>query len=201
MKRILLVTALYMSGLFASLHGESNFAALGFTDKFTNDTLNALDAAFILDQYSKFNDNQAALDAIEDKEWFSVPSMKENRAERRKIVESIKEYGPAALRKMAGIDSNIPKLRIQLNNNNFNQWVQNFADKYDERAQKNREQMRNYLVEKINFADSLQAIKDDIEAQKRIIEDYKNNYSEVLKILGCSGERCDPQPPKMKKEL
>lgn len=198
MKKILLVTALFTSGLFASLHGESKFAALGFNDKFTNDTLNALDAAFILDQYSEFNQNNEALAAIEDKEWFSVPSMQENRIERNKMVGSIKD---SVLRKMSGIDSNVQKLSIQMNEDAFYEWVEVFAGKYDQRAEKDRDQMRNYLVEKINSVDSLQALKDDVEAQKRIIEDYENNYSEILKILGCSKNICSPQPPKMKKEL
>lgn len=204
MKKVLLVTALLTSGLFGFLHGESKFAALGFNDQFKVDTKNALDAAFILNAYSNF-DNDRVL-AIVEGDWFddlNRKSRQEVRKERQHIV-SLAESGPKVFRKMNALAVNMRILAVRSRDAQFFEWISEFETFIDNDSNRNRD----YLIQEVASINSIEAWNEALKrfekviaAQQAIIEKYEGKYSEILKILGCSGPVCQSTPLMLEKEL
>lgn len=194
-----------MSALFGSLHGESKFAALGFNDQFKVDTKNAIDAAFILNAYSEFNKNDMVLDIVEGN-WFddlNGESRLKVRDERRHIV-SLAKNGPKTFRKINALAVNMRILAVRSGDIQFFEWIPTFETFVDNDSNRNAD----YLLQEVRSINSIEAWNEALKrfekviaAQQAIIEKYEGKYSEILKILGCSGPVCQSTPPMLEKEL
>lgn len=195
MKQLITITVLFISGLslgFAA-SSEFNFKTSGFNQKFTQDTLDALDAAYLLTLYSKMADDERVGEILEDKELLT----KANRPKRAAIIAGILSgrYGQESIKKLYDVQDRIVALyRDHSDDTDFDTWVRDFASAFKTRLEANEgRQMRNIFIEKIKSVDSYEPLEIDVEKQKGIIDAYNNKYIEILKVLGCDGENCTPR--------
>lgn len=208
MKKVLMLTVLLIARLlFAPLYGqssESNFTTSNFNDVFLNDTLAALVSASVLDEYCELNEDGDALKEIENKEWFKelTPKGKELiEIEIWGIINLAKEHS-AVYNKMFEIIYILRSISIEIRDLKFLELTEEFSD----RVLMHLKMSHDCPHTKIMSINSLEAwgngqpLRNDIEAQNRIINDYEKKHWHVLKTLGCDDSGCK-KPVIMKEDL